>query len=279
MSFDLDAYRADVRPVEAADLDLEVFRDQPLDPGVLRCLRYMHDVESHTVCYLRDLLLTSGHKDPRITTFLSMWNYEEYWHGVALGQVLAAHGEAAGDDRIAPMRKRLGLQDSLGPFIGAAASAVIGRDFVALHMTWGAVNEWSTKAGYQRLAQRAGSPILTELLSRIVRQEARHIAFYSTEARERLAASARARRVTRFALNRLWAPVGTSVMPAEETTFLLDYLFDGPDGLAGAARIDGSIDRLPVLAGLGIVTRAVERQRALAAPTDRRPVAIRPQFA
>ena len=65
---------------------------------MLRALRYMHDVESHTVCYLRDLLLTASHQDPRVTTFLTLWNYEEHFHGVALGRVLAAHGEAGSQE-------------------------------------------------------------------------------------------------------------------------------------------------------------------------------------
>ena len=56
----------------------------------------MHDVEGHTVCYLRDVLVTRAHRDPDITSFLTLWNYEEFWHGDAIGQVLAAHDEAAG---------------------------------------------------------------------------------------------------------------------------------------------------------------------------------------
>ena len=47
------------RPVEVDDLDLEhAFEDAPLSPETLRCLRYLADIESHTVCYLSDLLLT-----------------------------------------------------------------------------------------------------------------------------------------------------------------------------------------------------------------------------
>lgn len=56
----------------------------------------MHDVEHHTSCYLRNLLNTRAHHDPDVTTFLTLWNFEEHWHGEALGRVLAAHGEAAG---------------------------------------------------------------------------------------------------------------------------------------------------------------------------------------
>ena len=57
---------------------------------------YMHDIECHTICYLRDLLVTSAHRDPEITTFLTFWSFEEYWHGEAIATVLRAHGEPPG---------------------------------------------------------------------------------------------------------------------------------------------------------------------------------------
>jgi hypothetical protein len=56
--------------VDLEGVDLEAFRTQPLDPNVLRTLRYMCDVESHTICYLREILATSAHQDPYITAFL-----------------------------------------------------------------------------------------------------------------------------------------------------------------------------------------------------------------
>jgi hypothetical protein len=113
MSFDIDAYRRTVTPVQIDDIDFSEFGRRPLSPQTLRALRFMHDVESHTVCYLRDLLLTHAHEDPRVTTFLTMWNYEEYWHGVAIAKILEAHGEPAEAERIAPMRARLGLKDKI----------------------------------------------------------------------------------------------------------------------------------------------------------------------
>ncbi len=84
MRFDLDHYRNTVAAVDVTDIDFGEFRSTPLDPASLRCLRYMHDVEHHTICYLRDLLVTRAHDDPEITTFLTMWAYEEYWHGNTL---------------------------------------------------------------------------------------------------------------------------------------------------------------------------------------------------
>ena len=257
MSFDVDAYAAGAAPVRTDDLDFDEFRQRPLSSEALRCLRYMHDVESHTVCYLRDLLLTPSHRDPRVTTFLTAWAYEEHWHGVALAKVLSAHDEPAGEDRIADMRSKLPRKDRYGPFLSAIGGGLAGHDFVALHMTWGAVNEWSTAAGYQRLADRTRHPVLGELLGRIKQQETRHIAFYASEARERLARSNRARRLTRFALRRLWAPVGSGVMPAAESRFVHGWLLEGADGEAAVRRIDTNVARLPGLGDLRIVADAM----------------------
>lgn len=259
MSFDLDAYRRTVTPVSWDDVDFDAFRVRPLSQEGLRCLRYMHDVESHTVCYLRDLLLTESHKDPRITTFLTMWNYEEYWHGVAIGAVLAAHGEPCEAERIGPMRARQGFRDKLSPITSYVGGLLLGDDFIALHMTWGAVNEWSTQTGYERLIERENHPELTKLLKRIAKQESRHIAFYATEARERLARSRTARLATRFALKTRWSPVGSGVMPLAETDFLLGFLMGGSTGENYADRIDSHVDKLPGLDGLHLVQNALEK--------------------
>ena len=91
MKFDIDAYKSRTARLDDSDIDYETFREQPLDQATLRTLRYMHDVEHHTVCYLRDLLVTPAHNDPDMTTFLTFWAFEEYWHGEALAKVLAAH--------------------------------------------------------------------------------------------------------------------------------------------------------------------------------------------
>jgi hypothetical protein len=260
MSIDVAEFAAQATPVQYRDLDLDAaFAQRPLSSEALRCIRYMHDIESHTICYLRDLLLTESHRDPRITMFLTTWAWEEQWHGVALAAVLAAHGETAGEARIGATRSALGMRDRLAPLLNTVGSVLARRDFVAVHMTWGALNEWSTQAGYARLAQREAHPTLTELLERIQRQEARHIAFYATEARERLAASPRARRLVRLALTRLWAPVGSGVVPKEETAFLVKWLLTEEGGDAWVRKLDRRLERLPGMEGLGLVRREVTR--------------------
>ncbi len=253
----IDTYKQRSARLDTGDIDFSTFADQPLSPDGLRCLRYMHDVEHHTVCYLRDLLVTPAHRDPDITAFLSCWVYEELWHGEAIGHVLAAHGESAGSPRITRLRQGRrwrDLKEVAAHFLGGA---VAGKPFVALHMTWGAVNEWTTQAGYARLVAKENHPVLAELLRRIMRQEGRHIDFYATEARRRLATSPKAQHLTRWALARLWRPVGSGVMPDEEVAFLVHYLFGDEDGRSVAARIDRRIDQLPGQAGLGLLAGVV----------------------
>jgi hypothetical protein len=256
MTFDMTTYRRLSEKLEIDDIDFAAFHRQPLGPDVLRCLRAMHDVENHTICYLRDVLVTRAHRDPEVTSFLTLWNYEEFWHGEAIAEVLEAHDERAGTGRIAALRQRLPRREAWKPLAFQLGSALTPH-LTAVHMTWGAVNEWTTQAAYARLAQRAEHPTLSVLLRRVMRQEGRHIDFYAAQARSRLADSRGAQRLTRWALRHFWAPVGSGVIPDQEVDFLRSYLFGDDDGRSVADRIDRRVDRLPGLEGLNLLRGAV----------------------
>jgi hypothetical protein len=202
------------------------------------------------------MLMTRAHRDPEVTSFLTLWNYEEFWHGQAIASVLAAHGETAGSGRVADLRLSLPRSSDWKP-VGFQLVSAVTPHLTAVHMTWGAVNEWTTQAAYGRLAARAGHPTLSELLRRIMRQEGRHIDFYTSQATARLAASRWAQRLTRWSLRHLWAPVGSGVVADTEIAFLRDHLFGDEEGRAAAARIDRRVDRLPGLDGLHLLGRAV----------------------
>jgi hypothetical protein len=222
----------------------------------------MHDVEHHTVCYLRDLLVTPAHQDPVITSFLSCWVFEEMWHGEAIGRVLEAHGEPAGMARIAALRPGRRRREAVTTLCTIAAAAFSGRAFIALQMTWGAINEWTTQAGYARLSETVGHPTLRELLRRIMKQEGSHIDFYASEASQRLNACTKAQRLTRFALRHSWRPVGSGVMSRREVGFLVNYLFNGEKGRQVLEHIDRRVDQLPGQQDLHRLTGAVARLSA-----------------
>ena len=193
------------------DLDFDEFDRHPLPANTLRTLRYMCDVEYHTVCYLRDLLTTPSHKEPEVGAFMTMWNREEFWHGEALAAVLGKHGITVDFDELKATRVKLGWKDRLDPIKQSLLGGLVGNDFVAVHMAWGAANEWSANAAYLRMAEKEKHPVLAELLKRIAKQETRHVAFYASQARDRLLKSKKAQVIARFALNKFWAPVGSGI--------------------------------------------------------------------
>lgn len=258
MAFDIGTYTRRADRLRWDDLDLASFASRPLSPDVLRSLRYMHDVEFHTACYLRDLLVTPAHNDPEVTAFLSVWVYEEFWHGEAIAEVLAAHDEPSGAARVSELRSDLGWRDQVRPVVMNLAGYLKKQHLVALQMAWGMLNESITQTGYQLLARKSGNQVLSELLSRIVRQEGLHLAFYSSQAHARLAENLQTQRFVRRWLARLWRPVGSRLMPDEETAFLYSYLLSDPDGRERSGRIDRRVDSLPGLSGLHLFSRSLE---------------------
>jgi hypothetical protein len=257
MAFDIAEYTDTARRVQEDDVDFDAFRENPLSKAALRSIRYMSDVESHTICYLRDLLVTPSHKDPEITAFLTMWAYEEFWHGEALDKVLRAHQVPATYGHIRRVRLAQGLLDTLAPIHQAIAGYTIGEDYIAVHMTWGAINEWSAHSAYARLIEQEQHPELTKLLRRIQAQESRHLAFYASQARDRLERSNRARKLTRWALKAFWTPVGSGIQPKSETRFLMEYLMGGDEGAKAIQRLDRKVDTLPGQENLNLIARNI----------------------
>jgi hypothetical protein len=152
------------------------------------------------------------------------------------------------------MRARLGYRLNTSPLAWMAFSSVT-KHFVAVHMTFGAMNEWAAQAGYSRLLQIADHPVLSTLLRRIMKQEGRHVDYYRSEAVTHLDTRA-AQRTTRALARALWSPVGAKAMPLDDTRHMISTLFGGADGREMVERLDRRVDQLPGLAGLHLMRRA-----------------------
>ena len=269
--FDLDKYLRGSRRVDLSTVDWDRIRDHPVTSDEARCLTYMMDIETHTVVFLRDLLATRASFDPEVTAFLSCWVYEELWHGEAFSRFLGEAGyrippsyeDVRGDapfptrfDRNQWIRRRFGTKgyfSHMGTLLGSA----VFRDFVAVHMTWGAVNELGTLTGYHRIIAKTEHPVLIQLLRAIIKDERRHFAFYRTQSKMRLARSKQARTITRWALEHLWAPVGTGVRPQSETDFVIHRIFGDADGLVAVKEMEDILGELPGLQGSRFLTDAL----------------------
>jgi hypothetical protein len=252
--FELDRYLRASRKLDLDGIDFDDVARYPVSTAERRILTYMMDIETHTVIYLRDLLSTAAAQDPEVTAFLSMWVYEEFWHGEALGKFLEAAGERFDPGRVAAIRR--GGGESIVTKAIKSLAAHFVPDFVALHMTWGAINELSTLHGYQQVIARTNHPILRELLTRIIKDERRHYAFYYNQARVRLDANPRSQRFVRWALDRFWAPVGTGVRPQVETDLVITTLFGDEAGLSAIVEMEEDLSKLPGLHGMRLLRRA-----------------------
>ena len=283
--FDLDRYLRASKKVDLTGVAWDRVKDHPVTDGEARVLAYMMDIESHTVIYLRDLLATRAAYEPDVTAFLSCWVYEELWHGEAFSRFLGEAGFELPPDgervwghspypsryaRNSWIRRKIGGKGYLG-HVGTMLGSWLVEDFVAIHMTWGAVNELSTLMGYHRLIETTNHPVLVDLLKRIVKDERRHFAFYRAQARMRLERTPRARRLTRWTLDRLWAPVGTGVRPQAETDFAILHLWGGEAGMAAAAELDATIAELPGFEGCSIYRRALREAMSRAHVRPERP--------
>src|SRR5690606_3070466 len=126
MAFDLDRFALSSEPVKMDDLDFSAFEREPLDAATLRSLRYMCDVEYHTSCCLRDLLVTPSHREEEAGGFMTMWNREEFWHGEALSAVLSRHGINVDYDEVKAKRVKLGWREAQAPMKQSALAKLAG---------------------------------------------------------------------------------------------------------------------------------------------------------
>ena len=267
-AFDLDRYLRVCGATKPQCFDWTAAQPR-LSDDALFTIAYMMDIESHTIVYLRDLLSTRVVRDNEVTTFLSCWAYEEFFHSLLLRRFLATQDVAIDDQRFAELRSRTSLADR---FIrpGIAILSRLTRHFPAVHMTFGAINEISTLTGYQALISRTDfapdrsdsqRPLLTTILQRIIKDERRHFAFYFNQARRRLRVLA-ARRLTALLVRNFWTPVGVTVRGDPAMRRVCAYLFPGERGVERLGAVDKSIARLPGLEWFDLGARYARRVQA-----------------
>lgn len=274
IEFDLDRYLRASKKLDLSTLDWDDIASHELTDADVMCMHYMMDIETHTVIYLRDLLGTRAANDPQITAFLSCWVYEELWHGEAFSDFLRAYGiEVPAEPklpdgrtpmptrarRVSRFREQLGVGHQLS-LLPTMTGSMLFRDFIALHMTWGAINELSTLTGYHQLMRRSSHPVLHQMLRRVIQDERRHFAFYRAQAKARLTRAGKpTRRAVRWMLETLWTPVGAGVKSEEEVDALVLHLFgDSGEGREGVREVDAMVQELPGLEGLTLAEDYLE---------------------
>jgi hypothetical protein len=165
-------------------------------------------------------------------------------------------------------REQLGVGHQLS-LLPTMLGSMVFRDFIALHMTWGAINELTTLTGYHALIRRSSHPVLHQMLRRVIRDERRHFAFYRAQGRARLERAPRhVRRLVRWVFENFWTPVGAGVKTQEEVDALALYLFGyDAEGREMIRELDRTVAELPGLEGLTLLEDALDGALARARAT------------
>ncbi|MCS5733632.1 hypothetical protein [Herbiconiux daphne] len=237
-----------------SEIDLAAFAEHPLDPGTVRLLAYLRELERSTMTYLRNVLVTPTHKDARVTAFLTTWAFEKYWIADAFEVIVKAHGyDPTGIQDLSRFRTiALEIAERATPIVESFRANSIGPDIVGVHLASVTVDEWITEAAYTRLAQLDPHPELVSLLERVLEVKKRHRSFVEPETIGRLADSPRAQGLARRSLPKTSWPIGAASLAKSETADFYASLLDG----RLAETIDAQVRALPGLASLHLVRDA-----------------------
>lgn len=223
----------------------------PLDEKFVPVLMYMRDVEALTDMYYTELRRTPTGRDPVISKFMERWSAEELTHGELLNRFLNEAGIETSEKWQAQVKKQVPFSYTINNLIISYLTNLVGKKFTATHMTFGAIHEMSTAQGYRRLTELARHPVLTKILTGIIREESAHTQFYRSVAHIELKQSEFAQKVARFIIGKFYTPVGSGAKPRVESDYTITTLFKGDEGLNWIDRnVSQKLQQLPGFEGL-----------------------------
>jgi rubrerythrin len=257
--------------VDIEDLDWELARKVGLTQLEIDSLLYFTDIESQTVHYFLEVAKLKVSRDPELLTFLTMWNYEEYFHSYAMTRLLKECGVdvPSAQERAATVRANARFKAKFEDFGQGVIAKTIPRTFISLWMFWGALQECLTTQAYEELANKTSNPVLEELCRRIAKQERRHFAYYFNQARDKLAGRPFDQRFVKWIANKFYAPVGGGVKTDEEGARLVAQLFPGNRIFEVMGYIEKRMAQLPGMEDLHCVTGWAARIQPILPPETR----------
>jgi len=238
--------------VQIEDLDWELARKHGLSAAEVESLQFFADIESQTVYYFLEVAKLQVVRDPELLTFLTMWNYEEYFHSHAITRIMLECGVKVENatDRSTKVRAGARFKAKFEDWAQGMMAKFMPKRFVSLWMFWGALQECLTMQAYEEVIRNTNNPVLAEMFKRIAKQERRHFAYYFNQARDRLADNRKNQKFCRYIVNKFYAPVGGGVKTDAEGAALVAKLFPGERIYEVMSYIERRMGQLPGMQGL-----------------------------
>jgi predicted metal-dependent hydrolase len=230
-------------------------KNYPLDKKFIPVLLFMRDVEVLTDMYHEEMLRTPTGKDPHISKFMERWGIEEITHGEVIDRFLNEAGFETSKNWKTEVRKSVPTSYDLITKIITSLTNLVGKNFTATHMTFGAINELSTAQAYRSMIELANHPVLTQILTGIIREESAHTQFYWNVAKIELRRSEFSQKMARFVIKHFWSPVGSGARSKKASDYCIQTLFGNEGGIEWLDRkITKHIYELPGFEGLNTVS-------------------------
>src|SRR5690242_208475 len=150
--------------VEIEDLDWDLARRHGLTDREVENLTFFADIESQTVYYFLEVAKLEVARDPELLTFLTMWNYEEYFHSHAITRIMKECGVNVENatDRSTEVRAKARFKAKFEDFAQTLMAKLMPKRFVSLWMFWGALQECLTMQAYEEVIRATNNPVLAE---------------------------------------------------------------------------------------------------------------------
>ena len=254
---DLAQHIAVSQRVDIEDLDWALARKVGLTADEVESLQFFADIESQTVYYFLEVAKLQVVRDPELLTFLTMWNYEEYFHSHAITRLMQECGVAVENatDRSTKIRAGARFKAKFEDFAQSLMAKVVPKRFVSLWMFWGALQECLTTQAYEEMIRKTANPVLAEMFRRIAKQERRHFAYYFNQARDRLENNKGNQKFCRYIAQKFYAPVGGGVKTDGAAAELVARLFPGDRIFEVMSYIEKRMAQLPGMEGLDACTK------------------------
>jgi rubrerythrin len=253
------------------DLDWGLARKHGITPREAECLQYFADIESQTVFYMMEVVKMKVVRQPELLAFLTVWNYEEFFHAQAITRFLTEIGQAAppAQERSTEVRRTAQLRAKIEDFVQMTMSRTVPSSFVCLWQMWGAAAELITTQAYEQIMRSTANPVLAELCRRIAKQERRHFAWYYETTRERLEGQRFSQWFARKVFELNWTPVGSGVKSPEQTAELIARLFPGQRIYEVFGTVDKRMGQLPGMQGFDVCSKYADKLQTMLPPEAR----------
>ncbi len=253
------------------DLDWELARKHGITAKEAECLQFFADIESQTVFYMMEVAKLKVARTPQLLTFLTIWNYEEFFHAQAITKFLTAvgHDVPAPGERSTEVRRTAQLRAKVEDVVQQGIAATMPRTFVALWQSWGAAAELITTQAYEQMMRDTKNPVLAELCRRIAKQERRHFAWYHDAAKEYLRGNRWAQGFVKWMFEVNWTPVGSGVKSPAQIAELIARLFPGQRIYEVFGMVDRRMSQLPGMDGFDVCSKHADKIQALLPPEAR----------